>query len=220
MTKLKLLIILLLTAVTFFYGAISLSSGAEPVSSARLLNPVILDGQITSSYEWAETYAYNISLDRACCWPNKKVERNAAVMTVRFKNDDKWLYMLYKIAWLESDTDPKDGAFIEIFIGPYGPPWAESDFGALSFSGETIDLYGWDDTRWQSDIEDGGQNDVEGAASYNGKSYWFEFRKKLNSGDGFDWTLEPPQIVTLMIGLFDYRESVTYEKSVLLNLSR
>jgi hypothetical protein len=141
-------------------------------------------------------------------------------MNVRIKNDDLWLYMLYKIAWRESETDPGDMAFIEIFIGPYGPPWAASDYGALSFSGATVDLYGWDDARWYSDTEAGGQNDVEGAASYSGDSYYFEFRKRLNSGDGYDWTLEAPQLVNLMIGLFDDGDSVAYEQSVFLRLSR
>jgi len=220
MKKLRLLIYLLISPMVLSFLGISFCSAAEPVISTRLLNPVVLDGQITSSDEWADTRTYDILLDKACCWPNKKVERNAAVLTARFKNDDTWLYMLYKIMWPESETDPKDEAFIEIFIGPYGPPWAESDFGALSFSGETVDLHGWDDTRWYSDIEAGGKDDVEGASSYRKNSYWFEFRKKLDSGDGFDWTLDPPQTVHLMVGLFDSGDPAAYEKGVLLRLSR
>jgi hypothetical protein len=109
---------------------------------------------------------------------------------------------------------------IEIFVGPYGPPWARSDFSALSFSGKTADLYGWDDTRWYADSESGGQNDVEGAASYSGDSYCFEFRKRLNSGDGYDWNLKAPRLVNLMIGLFDDGEFVTYEQTVFLRLSK
>jgi len=209
-----------LSAVILFFAPISHSLGAELLTSARSTHQVILDGQITSPDEWAESDDCDVFLDKACCWPNKRVERNAAVMNVRIKNDDLWLYMLYKIAWRESETDPDDAAFIEIFVGPYGPPWAESDFSALSFSGETADLYGWDDTRWYSDTEAGGQNDVEGAASYSGDSYCFEFRKRLNSGDGYDWTLEAPRLVTLMIGLFDDGDSVTYEQSIFLRLSR
>ncbi len=220
MKILKAFIIILFPSVILFFGGTSRNARAELLISTRLLYQVTLDGQITSPEEWAETYDYDVLLDKACCWPNKQVERNAAVLTVRFKNDDLWLYMLYKIAWPESETDPKDGAFIEIFIGPYGPPWTESDFSALSFSGETFDLYGWDDTRWYSDIEAGGQNDVEGAASYTGNSYWFEFRKKLNSGDCCDWTLKAPRIVNLMVGLFDDGNAVAYEQSVMLKISR
>ena len=214
------LILLVPCAVMFCFGQINTGNGAEQLVSSRSLHQVTLDGQITSPDEWSDTSSYDVSLDKACCWPDKQVDPNAAVMTVRFKNDDSWLYMLYKIRWPESETDPEDGAFIENFIGPYGPPWAESDFSAVSFGGETVDLHGWDDTRWYSDVEAGGRNDVEGAASYKGDSYWFEFRKRLSSGDGYDWTLEAAGMVGLMVGLFDDGDSVAYEQSVLLHIAR
>ena len=189
------------------------------LGNSRSSNSVVLDGKITSSDEWAVTDAFDISLDIACCWPDKHVVKNAAVMTVWFKNDDTWLYMLYKIAWPPSEIDSNDIAFIEIFIGPYGPPWAESDQGCLSFGRQTWDVYGWDDTRWYADTDAGGQNDVEGAASYDGAFYWFEFRKRLNSGDGYDWTLLPAQTVSLMGGLWDDSIVKAYEQSFLVQLS-
>ena len=223
MKKLIPLLLLLLPAVIFSFGGNCGGNGDETLISSRLLNPVTFDGQITSSEEWADTDTYEVSLDKACCWPNKQVEENAAVMTVRFKNDDLWLYMLYKIAWPVSDIDSNDACGITLFTGPCCP-WAESDSSGLSFDGVTLDWYGWDDSQWYTDTDASGQNDVEGAASHDGTYYWFEFRKRLNSGDGYDWALTPPQIVgdgdsSLLVGVFDYSLFINYEQKVLLQLS-
>jgi hypothetical protein len=207
-----------------FFSCVLENEDGIPVSS-WLTNPVTLDGQITTSEEWAETNAYDISLNRACCWPNKQVIENAAVMTVWFKNDDTWLYMLYKIAWPSSDIDSNDSANIALFTAPYGPPWADSDHGSVSIGGQTWDAYGWNDTQWYTDTDAGGQNDVEGAASHDGAFYWFEFRKKLDSGDGYDWTLQPPQVVpnsngsSFLVSIWDDSEVATYEQHLSLQLS-
>jgi len=228
MKKLISLLFILLPLVIFSFGGNcggnGDSGGDEILISSRLSNPVTLDGKITSSEEWADTDAYEVSLDKAWGWPDKQVEENAAEMTVRFKNDDVWLYMLYKIAWSASDIDSNDGGAIALFTGPYGPPWAESDYSYLSFGEGTWDAYGWDDSQWYTDTDAGGQNDVEGAASHDGTYYWFEFRKKLNSGDGYDWALTPPQIVgdgdsNLLVSAYDDSLVIVYEQEVLLQLS-
>jgi hypothetical protein len=93
--------------------------------------------------------------------------------------------MLYKIAWSPSDIDTTDGGAIALYTGPCCP-WVESDYSYLSFGEGTWDAYGWDESQWHTDTDAGGQNDVEGAASHDGTYYWFEFRKRLNSGDGYD----------------------------------
>jgi hypothetical protein len=215
MKRLIQLLCILLPAIFF---SCTLKIDSERMISSRLANPVTLDGQITSLEEWAETNAYDFLLD------TRDVE-NAAAMTIRLKNDDTWLYMLYKIAWSPSDIDSNDVAGISLFTAPYGPPWAESDRGSVSFGGQTWDSYGWDDTQWYKDIDAGGQNDVEGAASYDGAFYWFEFRKRLNSGDGYDWALQPPQIVPdsyesdLRVALWDYSLAVGYGQNISLQLS-
>jgi hypothetical protein len=216
------LICILLSSV--FFSCV-VENGDDAIASSRLSKPVTFDGQITSSEEWADTNAYSISLNRACCWPDKQVVENAATMSVRFKNDDTWLYMLYKIAWPSSDTDSNDRANIALFTAPYGPPWAESDRGLVTFGGQTWDSYGWDDTQWYTDIDDGGQNDVEGAASHDGAFYWFEFRKKLDSGDGHDWSLQPPQTIpnsngsSFMVSVGDFSAVAVYEQNLVLQLS-
>lgn len=75
-----------------------------------------------------------------------------------------------------------------------------------------FDLYGWTGGEWFFDTEGGCQNNVEGAASYDGWYYRFEFRKMLDQGDGVDWILNPGELVGnpnaptedphLMVGLF------------------
>ena len=181
-------------------------------------NSVVLDGKITSSDEWAATDAFATSLDLVECWPDGQRIKNFAVMTVWSKNDDTWLYMLYKIAWPPSEIDSNDIAFIEIFIGPCCP-WAQIDQGCLLFGGQTWDGYAYNSEEMYADTDAGGQNDVEGAATYDGAFYWFEFRKRLNSGDGYDWTLLPAQTVSLMGGVWDDSIVMAYEGTFLVQLS-
>ena len=80
MKKLIPIFLLLLPAVIFSFGGNCGGNGDETLISSRLLNAVTLDGQITSSEEWADTDAYDISLDSACCWPNKQVVKDAGVV--------------------------------------------------------------------------------------------------------------------------------------------
>ena len=46
-----------------------------------------------------------------------------------------------------------------------------------------------------------------GGGSYDGNHYWFEWRKLLDSGDRYDWMLEPGQIVGdgITFGIFRQR---------------
>ena len=181
-------------------------------------NSVVLDGKITSSDEWSATDAFATSLDLVECWPDGQVINNFTVMTVWSKNDDTWLYLLYKIAWPPSEIDSNDKAYIQIFIGPCCP-WVFNDLGWVSFGGQTDDGFAYNDEPGDSDTNAGGQNDMEGAASYDGAFYWFEFRKRLNSGDGCDWTLLPGQTVSLLGGVKDYSKAIAYEQTLLVQLS-
>ena len=42
---------------------------------------------------------------------------------------------------------------------------------------------------------DGRLTSESGGGSYDRNDYWFESRKRLDSGDRYDWMLEPGQIV-------------------------
>jgi hypothetical protein len=79
-----------------------------------------------------------------------------------------------------------------------GVSWDEGDVCA---DNSTWDWYYQFPTTWDwsypiptlevvEDVNAGGQNNIEGRATWDGTYYWFESRKLLNSGDGFDisWT--------------------------------
>jgi hypothetical protein len=96
--------------------------------------------------------------------------------------------------------------------------------GFVRYNNWTFDAYGWDEVLWYDDTaaEPPGENNVEGAASHDGAHYWFEFRKELDSGDGYDWSFTPGQIVDtdlLMIGVRDESENVSYAHQIWLQLA-
>jgi len=152
-------------------------------------------------------------------------------MTAWFMNDDEWLFGLYYVAW-EGDIDPDDSGGIALFRGSRCCG-VDSDFGTLPNSpfGEfkrPWDGYGWNETRWFGDDEasPAGTVDMEGAGSHDGTGYWFEWRKRLNSGDGTDWILEPGQTVgdvsTLtwfLTNLWDSSQRRSYEHLVTMTLA-
>jgi len=77
-----------------------------------------------------------------------------------------------------------------------GPPWTACDDGfvGISPSGNYYADDGWmPNGQWANEDTKHpyGQNNVAGAALYDGVSYWFEFKKMLKSSDGYDWTLKP-----------------------------
>jgi hypothetical protein len=206
----------------WFYSAYYKQDIEPPIMyvvSSYLIHDVILDGEISSSDEWDDTASYIIPLDRAWGWPDKQVDPRVKSMTARFKNDDEWLYILYQIPWSAADTDIYDNGNIELFSGPYGPPWAESDYSGLAFGNYSVDLYGWNESSWTWDTE----INVEGNSSHDGEYYWFEFRKKLDSGDGQDWSLEPGDLVgnpnaaivdNLLVGFWDNSGPAHYEQRI------
>jgi hypothetical protein len=203
-------------------------------TSNRLVNPVVIDGQKSSPDEWADTSRYDVALNLVWNWPNRIVERSDKVLSVRFKNDAVWLYMFYQIEWPSSELDTRDGGFIELFSGWTGSGWSESDYGGTFLEGTNVDFYSWTGGEWFADTDTGGQNNVEGAVSYDGWYYRIEFRKMLDSGDGFDWSLSPGELVgspnapadepNLLVGVWDrynpiVNDASTYEQLISLQLS-
>jgi len=201
-----------------------------PVTSSWKENPITLDASITDPDEWSEAITHVVPLNRAWGWPDKQMIDSDKVMMVRFINDADYLYALYKVYWPATLEDDIEGANIALFMGPYGPPWAESDSAWISIEGNTGDRYGWDESSWQIDENDGGTCDMEGSASYDGTYYWFEFRRPLDSGDDFDWSLSQGELIgepsddpseqdNLLVTLWDADISSTYENQIVLQLS-
>ncbi len=170
---------------------------------------VTIDGQISSSEEWSDTDF--VDMNWGLGLPPGSPYVNARVWA---KNDTTWLYLLYRVEWPSTDTDVIDGGQIARFWGEYLPPWDYSDFGDVRFGGSGWDAYGWDDTQWYSDTDAGGENNVEGEATHDGTYYWFEFRKELSSGDGYDWSLEPDEKYLLLTGLWDSSINEEYHADV------
>ncbi len=188
--------------------------------SAYLRDPVALDGRMTSASEWVEATPVDLTLLK---WHTGPQSVNSRWWV---KNDAQWLYLLCRIEWPAEDVDINDGGQIDYFW-PSGSccPWEQSDLGYAGLGGDTVDLYGWDESSWSRDTDAGGTNDVEGTGSHDGTHYWFEFRKRLDSRDGFDWSFQPGQTVgtgfggDLLVSLWDNSEPAWWETYVAIELA-
>ncbi len=116
-------------------------------------------------------------------------------------NDQTWLYLLYRIEWPAGNYSVEDVALI-VYVWSFNGS-SRSDIGGPRQDGLTLDGYG---------IESGGpplldteafplgENNVEGAGTYDGTYYRCEFRKKLDSRDGYDWVLQLGKVYGLEDG--------------------
>jgi hypothetical protein len=162
-----------------------------PITSNWLSNPVTLDGQ-KGSGEWDDTPWQDVTLiqDRYGAYgPGSTPAR------IWFKNDGTWLYVLVRVEWPEAVDKEWHGLFIDYYWFYWHTHWDHSDGSGLIFNGTTLasystDAYGWDEVNWYDDVSAGGQNNTQGAVTHDGTNYWFEFRKALNSDDGYDWALQ------------------------------
>jgi len=199
------------------------------ISSQYIVYPVTLDGKITDGQEWSEAipveFQLGLHLGTVPPFLNTKIWS---------LNDDECLYLLYRIEWPAIDDDARDQASIAYFWPKWDPVtgWDYSDTSAVCRDGAPIDQYGWDESQWYHDIfaSPQGEISVEGAGTHDGTYYWFEFRKKLNSGDGYDWNLKPCRDYglkdgsddgggDLLVGFWDQSELQSYEKYVRLHAS-
>jgi len=198
---------------------------AEPVpfTSYLVRNPVTLDGRMTTPDEWSDTIPRDLTFGAGSSL--KKVPAELWI-----KNDGTWLYVMERVRSPGGapGRDNWDSGSIGYYWDSWGPPshrWQHSDLGGVNFDGSTFDLYGWDEVQWYDDTSaTPGQNNVQGAATYDGTYYWFEFRKPLKSGDGYDWTFEPgatygPMPPDLQVGFWDDSEATFYGTHILLHLS-
>jgi hypothetical protein len=169
-----------------------------PLIGAHLQYAVTLDGQISSANEWSDTDYVDMDWDLGMHPDPLYVKAR-----VWAKNDNLWLYVLYRIEWPSTDTDVEDAAQIAHYWGIYVPPWEYSDLGHVKFGGSSWDGHGWDGSQWYSDTDAGGENNVEGAATHLGTYYWFELRKELCSGEEYDWCLIPGETYYFLTGIWD-----------------
>jgi hypothetical protein len=165
-----------------------IEDGSE-VRAAWRSSSVTIDGRITNEQEWADAACINGTLDEAD-WLTDELKKGT-VFPSRwwFMNDGERLYVLVRISTMLEDKAKLAG--INYFYGD------ESDTGSVERDGEVYDDYGWDGERWYADEEASppGEINVEGAASEYGSYYWFEFAKDLDSGDGYDWSFGPGDVM-------------------------
>ena len=218
--NIKAMIITVIDIIPGCIGTIEIEPGTptdgtigEPLLCAQLQYAVTLDGQISSANEWADTNFAD--MDWGLGMPPGPPYVNARVWA---KHDATWLYLLYRVEWPSTDTDVVDDGHIARFWGNYGPPWDYADRGSVRFNGDSGDHYGWDDTQWYRDTDAGGEHNVEGAATHDGTNYWFEFRKELCSGDGYDWCLGSGDTYLLLAGLWDASIKQCYQAYMELQL--
>lgn len=184
-----LLLIYVMISATFI--STLASELPTPVVSAWSKNPVIIDGNLTSSDEWEEATPIDVVIG---------IYDTGADFNLRVwaKNDKTDLYLLYRVQYPSSSYDDADDAGIVYWWGEWDPltGWEHSDAGFCSinpiYEGQTRDYYDFTEARPYEDVEatPPGENDFDGKGTYDGNSYWFEMKKPLNSGDGYDWDFE------------------------------
>lgn len=179
-TTALLLFVAVITILTV-YGYVAVF-GQVTIVAPVLTKAVTLDGRITSGDEWSDASPVAIGL-YATTGPSDR--RDAVIWA---KHDDKWVYLLFRLTRYSGDS-PQDSCGISYFWGPgtIGSKGKPSALGGVNKQGVPQEFYGWDGTRWYPDTSATG--DVEGALVQSGNYAWCEFRKKLNSGLGHDWSL-------------------------------
>ena len=211
------------------YLPIILVEGQEEnrITSTWPNTPVTLDGQITKPSEWPDATYTEIDLGTGD--PIGPPYISARVWAM---NDDEWLYLLYRIRWPTDRMHPDDGVSVYGYWGPYENPWYYFDAGSLEYTGWPWDTYRHNETEQRDDAlaTPPGETNIEGAATHDGTYYWFELRKELSSGDGYDWDLEPgrtyglgdrtPEVGgTMFVAFWEGSESLDYYQQIQLSLA-
>jgi len=114
-------------------------AGIPPVVfCAWLENPVEIDGRMTSSYEWSEAVPIDITLG-----VNFGTEPPFYKTSVWAKNDDAFLYLLYRIEYPFEERQDEDRAAITYMWPEQSEDgrWPYSDAGSCFFGGEVSDTY-------------------------------------------------------------------------------
>jgi hypothetical protein len=111
----------------------------------------------------------------------------------RVQNDERYVYYLARVKRV---PQPR-GVAVDYFWPEYTGSWAHSDGLFVNSGGDYIDMANWDEEQWHEDIElsPAGTVDVKAAVRKDGEYYWFEIRRELDSGDQWDWAVEPGDTV-------------------------
>ena len=186
-TPLLVLFVLVLVCGSFFGVC---ATGPVDLDCVWSGSGMVLDGEMTSEDEWGEASPVDVVVG---------YYDTGAPYTMRVwaQNDEKYLYLLYRVQYAEVEDGSAEGGIL-YFWPEYHPVagWEHSDAGSYvvdtRYGGYSDDLYGWDETQFYDDVEADppGRDNCEGGGRHDGSYYWFELRKPLDSGDGYDWVFE------------------------------
>jgi KaiC/GvpD/RAD55 family RecA-like ATPase len=170
------------------------------IQAPLLTQKVVLDGQATSPDEWSDTVGTVISnrcLGKNCSGFSPPVPLLANI-TIWAKHDGRTIYFLFQVPWPLSLKQSGDSAGFEYHWSQTGlPPWEHADEFSTSEddqgqdwvfvkSHNTVD----DSSSRKLDVDVGCKNNIDGREYYDGRNWWFEFRKPLDSGDPCDVTFK------------------------------
>ena len=155
-----------------------------PIDSPFSTSAVQIDGKISSFEEWSNAACVDFRL-------HYQTVTNPNFQRARWwvQNNETDIFFLVRI--------PSDQVVKAVMFSYYWPEytgtWPQSDRIYVRFSGEIFDYCFWDEMNWYKDeeMDPPGNIDLEAAVSEDGDFIWFEIKRPLNSGDGYDWALEP-----------------------------
>jgi outer membrane protein assembly factor BamD (BamD/ComL family) len=216
-------VLLLVSAILLSGMGISILMGRPPIlppcTTVSNMNDLLLvesnfsssltfvDGKITYPSEWAKSKCYHAPL--AAQPPGQGC--GEGVYSILFDwflmNDNQRLYMLVRFS--KNNFIPTGIHFSYFYPYPLTDEWKFSDSMGF-FGSKVVDQYGWNSAKgkWVDDVSGGGTMNTRAKSSADKRTYWFEFSKPLNSGDGHDWTWKPGDKVgtgltgDLIIGAF------------------
>jgi len=176
--------VLLFVVLALVHVAIPVKAQAlTTIVSGWMTQPVVLDGRITTPGEWSDTVPVYLVLRHSVAGAMRDKTR------VWIKNDLTYFYVLVSVPWPANDIDAADWFDMSPRVGLKDDAISISVNNALG-DGQTDETGIWiEDTKRIPP----GTTDIEGRASYDGGSYWFEFRRKLNTLDRCDVVLVPGQ---------------------------
>lgn len=148
-----------------------------------------LDGKVSTKDEWEDAFCMDFQFYEWGDFQNG----NKRYARWYVQHDDEFIYFLVLVK-MEAGIK---GVAVDYFWPVYTGTWAHSDGIYVNVKGEVQDLANWDESDWydDGDLSPPGSVDGEAVVKEIDNFYWFEIIKPLNSGDAYDWALEPGDLI-------------------------
>jgi hypothetical protein len=161
---------------------------AYQMDSAYIMHLVKINGKMDLE-EWSEAKCVDLRMYEG----NNANSPNTRSVSWWVQNDAEYIYILVRVP----DEYNLHGVVVDYFWPLYTGTWAHSDGLFVNIEGDIEDLTAWDEANFYEDItmKPAGTLDIEAAVSESDGFDWFEIKRKLNSGDVYDWAFEPGQVI-------------------------